>query len=182
MLISSSTRALVANKLLTSFYIMSSILPQCIRRPASPVARDYRPAGGERYRVNDDDSWVTLARKKGMSPWELIRYNYPGLPSNEQRAAPEVNWYLQEYVGCTKLTADRKNYCFSSTSSPGQIWLPGRMNSSIYNPVPIMRQPLSGSCWYTSLQTVVKYWREQGPGLRTCGPVRRSGNRSALCR
>jgi hypothetical protein len=97
---------------------MSSILPQCIRRPASPVARDYRHAGGQRYKVKDDDSWVTLAREKGMSPWELIRYNYPGLPSNEQRAAPEVNWYLQEYVGCTKLArtvkcslgGDRRNF------------------------------------------------------------------------
>jgi hypothetical protein len=141
-----------------------SILPQCIRPPASPIARDYRPASGQRYKVKDDDSWVTLARDKGMSPWELIRYNYPGLPSNEQQAAREVNWYLQEYVGCAKLTADRTNYCFSSAANPGQIWLPGRMNSSIYNLVPVMRQPLSGSCWYTSLQMVVKYWRDKGLG------------------
>jgi hypothetical protein len=143
---------------------MSSILPQCIRPPASPVARDYRPASGQRYKVKDGDSWVTLARDKGMSPWELIRYNYPMLPSNEQQAAREVNWYLQEYVGCTKLTTDRTNYCFSSAADPCQIWLPGRMNSSIYNLVPVMRQPLSGSCWYTSLQMVVKYWRDKGLG------------------
>lgn len=152
------------------FILCHRSFPNAFDRPASPVARDYRPAGGERYKVKDDDSWVALARKKGMGPWELIRYNYPGLPSDEQRAAPEVNWYLQEYVGCTKLTADRKNYCFSSTSSPGQIWLPGRMNTSIYNPVPIMRQPLSGSCWYTSLQMVVKYWRDRGQGYGLVDP------------
>ena len=38
------------------------------------------------------------------------------------------------------------------------------MNSSIYNLVPVMRQPLSSSCWYTSLQMVVKYWRDKGLG------------------
>jgi hypothetical protein len=143
---------------------MSSILPQCIRRPVTPVSQSYRPASGQKYKVKDSDSWITLARDKGISPWELIRYNYPGLPSNDHQAAPEVNWYLQEYVGCTKLTADRKNYCFSSAANPGQIWLPSRMNSSIYNPVPIMRQPVSSSCWYTSLQMVVKYWRDKGLG------------------
>jgi hypothetical protein len=81
---------------------MSSILPQCIRHPVKPVAQGYRPAGGQRYKVKDSDSWVTLAKGKGMSPWELIRYNYPGLPSSEHQAAPEVNWYLQEYVGCAQ--------------------------------------------------------------------------------
>lgn len=143
---------------------MSSILPNCIRRPATPIARDYRPAGGQKYKVTDADSWVTLAKSKQMGPWELIRYNYPGLPPSEQQAALEVNWYLQEYVGCTKLTADRKNYCFSSSASPGEIWLPGRMNSSIYHMVPIMIQPQTWSCWYTSLQMVVKYWRDRGLG------------------
>src|SRR5262245_48854707 len=108
---------------------MATILPYCIRRPATPVARDYRPAGGEKRRVGNTDSWVSLAQEKGMQPWELIRYNYPGLPANQQEAAKEVNWYLQEYVGCKKLTADLKNYCFSVDANPGEVWLPGRMNS-----------------------------------------------------
>jgi hypothetical protein len=146
------------------------ILPSCIRRPASPVARDYRPAGGETRKVTDRDSWVSLAREKGMTPWELIRYNYPGLPANEHEAAREVNWYLQEYVGCTKLTADQKNYCFSSSANPGMVWLPGRMNSSIYHAVPVMKQPQTWSCWYTSLQMVVKYWRDRGEGAGLIDP------------
>lgn len=99
-----------------------------------------------------------------MTPWELIRFNYPGLPANQQEAAREVNWYLQEYVGCTVLTADQKNYCFSSSANPGTVWLPGRMNSSIYHAVPVMKQPQTWSCWYTSLQMVVKYWRDRGQG------------------
>lgn len=149
---------------------MSFILPNCIRRPASPVPPTYRPAGGKKYKVTDVDSWVSLAQGKQMRPWELIRYNYPGLPANEQQAALEVNWYLQEYVGCTKLTPDRKNYCFSNAASPGEIWLPGRMNSSIYHHVPIMRQPQTWSCWYTSLQMVVKYWRDRGLGQGLVDP------------
>ena len=149
---------------------MATILPNCIRRPGSPVARDFRPVGGNKHKVSSTDSWVSLAKEKQMSPWELIRYNYPGLPKNDKEAALEVNWYLQEYVGCKKLTPDNKNYCFSSDASPGEIWLPSRMNSSIYHNVPIMRQPLSSSCWYTSLQMVVSYWRKRGYGLGLVDP------------
>lgn len=149
---------------------MSSILPNCIRRPASPVARDYRPTGGQTHKVADGESWDSLARSKGMGAWELIRYNYPGLPARDQDAALEVNWYLQEYVGCKKLTLDRKNYCFSDAATPGTVWLPGRMNSSIYHNVPVMWQPQTWSCWYTSLQMVVKYWRDRGMGQGLVDP------------
>jgi len=34
-------------------------------------------------------------------------------------------------------------------------------NSSVYHNVPIMRQPQTWACWYTSLQMVVKYQRDQ---------------------
>ena len=56
-----------------------------------------------KYKVVNNDSWVSLAATAGMPPWDLIRYNYPGLPADLQQAAREVNWYLQEYVGCTTL-------------------------------------------------------------------------------
>lgn len=36
------------------------------------------------------------------------------------------------------------------------------MNSSIYHNVPIMRQPQTWACWYTSLQMVVAYYRSMG--------------------
>ncbi|MDA1179554.1 MAG: cysteine peptidase family C39 domain-containing protein [Planctomycetota bacterium] len=149
---------------------MSAILPNCIERPGRPVAQNYRPAGGRKHRVTDGDSWASLARGKGRPAWELIRFNYPGLPTNEQAAARQVNWYLQEYVGCTKLTPDRKNYCFSRGANPGDIWLPGRMNSSIHHNVPIKQQPQTWSCWYTSLQMVVKYWRDRGMGTGLVDP------------
>jgi hypothetical protein len=99
------------------------IQPGSIRRPLSPVAKTYVPPDGFQYKVKDNDSWISLARGNGIAAWELIRYNYPGLPAPQQ-AAPEVNWYLQEYVGCTQLTPDKRNYMFSSSASPGKIWIP----------------------------------------------------------
>jgi ABC-type bacteriocin/lantibiotic exporter with double-glycine peptidase domain len=44
------------------------------------------------------------------------------------------------------------------------------MNTSIYHPVPIMRQPQTGSCWYTSLQMVVAYYRKRQPGVALRDP------------
>ena len=98
--------------------------PGSIRRPPSPVARSYVPSDGFQYKVKDNDSWISLARGNEITAWELIRYNYPGLPAPQQQAAAEVNWYLQEYVGCTQLTPDERNYMFSSSASPGKISIP----------------------------------------------------------
>ncbi len=95
-----------------------------IRPPARPVGKSYIPAGGVQYPVKTGDSWATLAQPLKMSPWDLIRYNYPGLPADGQAAAREVNWYLQEYVGCTKVTSDGRNYEFSTGDTPGKIWIP----------------------------------------------------------
>lgn len=38
------------------------------------------------------------------------------------------------------------------------------MTSSIYHSVPIMKQPQTWACWYTSLQMVVAYYRKRGAG------------------
>ena len=90
-----------------------AIRPDCILRPSNPVSRDFVPAQGTPYRVKDNDSWQTVAQKNGIDEWQLVRFNYPNLPADKQSAARQVNWYLQEYVGCRLLTADRKNYRFS---------------------------------------------------------------------
>jgi hypothetical protein len=37
-----------------------------------------------------------------------------------------VNWYLRRYVGCTKVTADQKNWIFSANADPGIIYTPMR--------------------------------------------------------
>jgi hypothetical protein len=100
------------------------ILPSCIKKPATPVEKSFVPTGGAPYKVKDGDSWVSIAKGKGIDPWVLIRFNYPNLPPSNGQAALEVNWYLQEYVGCKKLTPDNKNYCFSATDTPGIIYIP----------------------------------------------------------
>lgn len=97
------------------------INPHSIKAPASPVPRTYTPANGHKHPVRLGDSWGSLAATVGKSAWELIRYNYPTLPADLQLAAKEVNWYLQNYVGCTLLTPDNRNYRFSP---PGEIWIP----------------------------------------------------------
>jgi hypothetical protein len=92
-----------------------------IQRPPRPVSRTYAPPGGRKHRVQSIDSWTSLAAPLGISAWDLIRFNYPGLPADLQLAAKQVNWYLENYVGCTQLTPDKRNYRFSP---PGEIWLP----------------------------------------------------------
>lgn len=91
-----------------------------IQKPKQPVA--FPPVNHLRpYRVRDGDNWWTLQKSFGLrDPWDLIRYNF------ETENPAEVNWYLREYVGCTKVTADGKNYCFSSSATPGLLYLPRR--------------------------------------------------------
>ena len=115
------------------------INPTSIRRPSSPVARTYTPANGHKYKVRDGDSWASLAASRGISPWDLVRYNYPGLAVDVQFAASEVNWYLQQYVGCRRLTPNQRNYAFSSNAAPGEIWLPNAATVALPTPDQVAR-------------------------------------------
>jgi ABC-type bacteriocin/lantibiotic exporter with double-glycine peptidase domain len=44
------------------------------------------------------------------------------------------------------------------------------VNSSIYLPVPQLIQPQTWACWYTSLQMVVRYYRQRGQGFGLTDP------------
>src|SRR3954463_14081884 len=44
------------------------------------------------------------------------------------------------------------------------------MTSCIYHQVPILIQPQTWSCWYTSLQMVVRYYRMRGQGQGLIDP------------
>jgi ABC-type bacteriocin/lantibiotic exporter with double-glycine peptidase domain len=44
------------------------------------------------------------------------------------------------------------------------------MNTCIYHQVPIMIQPQTWACWYTSLQMVVRYYRQKGRGKGLIDP------------
>jgi hypothetical protein len=118
-------------------------------------------AEGIPYEVSDGDSWASLARQAGLDVWSLIRYNYPTLPLDNRQAALEVNWYLEQYVRCDKVTSDGKNYIFSSTVPKGVIYFPPPVFS---HQVPGLSQAKENLCWYTCLKMVVAYYRQLGLG------------------
>jgi hypothetical protein len=97
------------------------INPNSIKAPAILTPRTYTPRGGTHHSLELGDSWASLATRVGVSPWDLVRFNFPHLPTDLQAASKEVNWYLEHYVFCTLLTSDNRNYRFSP---PGKIWLP----------------------------------------------------------
>jgi len=103
------------------------------------------PASSTSYRVKDGDDWFSVAKIAGMDAWTLIRFNYPTLPASTSQAALEVNWYLENYVGCKLLTADRKNYCFSSSANPGIVYVPGAQTPAP-QPAP-QPQPVQLNYW-----------------------------------
>ena len=117
-----------------------SILSNCLKRPNVEAGRA-APRDGVAYRVQDGDSWVSLAREWGLAPWSLINYNFRTCDPKE------VNWYLQEYVGCTKPTADRKNWCFSSAAQPGVIYRPAKQAPLPPAPMPMPLPPMEEEDW-----------------------------------
>jgi hypothetical protein len=107
-----------------------SILSHCVRQPQKLMPRNFIPDDSDPYRVRDGDSWESLTRQlsirdaQSYDPWYLIRLNFPSLPQDKKQATLEVNWYLHEYVGCDALTPDRTNYKFTSSATPGIVYLP----------------------------------------------------------
>ena len=100
-----------------SKYVRPKLKPWCVTPPSMEVGRQ-APAKSVAYRVQDGDSWQSLATQWGVDVWSLINFNF-------RTYDPKVvNWYLQEYVGCVKPTADKRNWCFSSAAVPGIIYRP----------------------------------------------------------
>jgi len=91
------------------------------KKPENLIPRGFVPPSSRPYKVQTGDSLVKLARLHRMEVWELIYENF------RTRKPVEVNWYLKNYVGCTRTTLDKKNYMFSSDASPGIIYLPKRV-------------------------------------------------------
>ena len=88
------------------------------RKPANPVPQNFQPPQSNPYRVKNGDSWGVVARRQGMDAWDLIRFNF------RTSDPAEVNWYLNHYVGCERQTRDGNNYIFTSSASPGIIYVP----------------------------------------------------------
>ncbi len=126
------------------------------KEPATKVPAGYVPPNSTSYRVKDGDSWVTIAQKNGQDVWKLIENNF------KTRNPDEVNWYLRTRVGCKLQTRDGKNWMFSSSASPGIIYIPNAPPAPLYYVVPDMQlvpQDKTMACWYASAQMLIQ-WRD----------------------
>ena len=47
-------------------------------KPAKVVPPTYVP-GGERHPVKTGESWASIAKARGIDPWDLIDFNFPGM-------------------------------------------------------------------------------------------------------
>jgi hypothetical protein len=91
--------------------------------PNPRVPETYLPPGGVRYPVSTGETWITIAATTGLSPWDLIDFNFPGtkraLQTNRERGMRQVNWYLREYIGC-RTSLDGENWAFDSGLTQGR--------------------------------------------------------------
>jgi hypothetical protein len=88
-----------------------------------PSEIDYIPANSEPYLTTGGESFYSLAdlpqvKSAGLSPLDLCYFNF------KTRKQSEINWYLKHKIGCTKATKDGKNYMFSTSDTPGIVFLP----------------------------------------------------------
>lgn len=90
-------------------------------KPVNPVPKLTEltaPKNARRHRVKDNETWKSIAAQYGLSAAEIIRFNF-----GETKGPEEVNWYLHNYVGCSK-SFDGMNYAFRTYDDPGVIWIP----------------------------------------------------------
>ncbi|HTP30446.1 MAG TPA: LysM domain-containing protein, partial [Anaeromyxobacteraceae bacterium] len=72
----------------------------------------------EQYRVHDGDTLESIASKAGITWQDLAFFNWG------TKLPEEINEHLAAEVGCTKKTADGKNYVFTSSDMPGLVSIP----------------------------------------------------------
>ena len=83
--------------------------------PAYKVAWPPIDKGRGPYVVKPNESFESIGKKEGVNPWTLISFNF------HTTRPDEVNWYLTNFLNCTRETLDRKNYIFSGGET---IYLP----------------------------------------------------------
>ncbi len=94
----------------------------CVKRPANP-RRPWPPSDFDKAQpVKFPDDWASLQRTfKRDEVWDIIYYNFHTYDTDE------VNWYLQEYVGCRETSPDGRNYRFGrqpGNSRPVVVYIP----------------------------------------------------------
>ncbi|MCX7324131.1 MAG: hypothetical protein NTZ14_06770 [Hyphomicrobiales bacterium] len=88
-----------------------------------PSPLDYIPPTSTEVKVKSTDSWWTLAelpavKAAKLNANDLCYYNF------KTRKPTEINWYMEQKLKCTKVTHDGKNYMFSTSDSPGIVYVP----------------------------------------------------------
>lgn len=70
------------------------------------------------HRVKTGETLASIAEKNGLTWRDVARFNFgTDVPA-------DVNRCLHEFTGCTKRTADGKNYVFTDADEPGIIYIP----------------------------------------------------------
>jgi hypothetical protein len=72
----------------------------------------------EEHKVQTGETLASLAEGAGLTWQRLARFNWG------TEDPKEINEHLRDHVGCTKKTADGKNYVFSSDDDPGIVYIP----------------------------------------------------------
>jgi LysM domain len=88
-----------------------------MEKPQPCLPPTYRPANALPYRVKNGDSFVSVAARLGITPKQLLLFNF-----NTDNPL-HVNYYLQHNLGCSVPTADGKNLTFKN-ARPGILYQP----------------------------------------------------------
>ena len=72
----------------------------------------------EEHSVATGETLAGIAAGAGMSWKELAEFNWG------TSQPKEINRFLRDVVGCTKMTANRKNYVFDDFDDPGIVLVP----------------------------------------------------------
>lgn len=148
-----------------------------IKSPSTPLPPGYIPAGGRPCHVKDGDSWLTLAKSCGVDPLWLIQYNF------ETRDPAEVNWYLQNRVGCVKTTVNGQNFMFSAGATPGIVYLPPEhvmlsLENVAYGPFGIAIE--GDEDYRREVQTTLNWIARSETGTALLNAIRRTGKQITI--
>ena len=81
----------------------------------SPQGRGRLVAGA--WRFGKPENWGSIANDESVDVWNLIMYSF------QCRSPEEVNWCMQEFLGCRK-SNDGKNFSFDPSDKNPLIFIP----------------------------------------------------------
>ncbi len=129
---------------------LPALAPEYEREPAKKTPAWIQPLNGILYKVRDGDNLAEIARKGGIPAATLLHYCFG---TTDVR---EVNWYLRNRVGCKFYSLDGKNYSFSASADPGEIWLP----DYVYRRITAKPKPAPHK--YSTPYTIPRYAQKSG--------------------